>query len=151
MLANNLLFINEVKAQENTTSLTTSKEVVVNKENTIKSQNKSFDIVSFFPMIAVFIIFYLLVIRPSIKKQKDHQELVNQTKVGEKVITNSGIVGVVTAVKINQEGSKEDFIELKIADDVKITILKSAIINNLNLEKKALKPQKISKKAKNNK
>jgi preprotein translocase subunit YajC len=51
------------------------------------------------PMILVFGVFYLLLIRPQQKKQRQLQETVAQLKAGDKVITTGGVVGVITAVR----------------------------------------------------
>jgi len=51
------------------------------------------------PMILVFGVFYLLLIRPQQKKQRQLQETVSQLKAGDKVVTTGGIVGVITAVR----------------------------------------------------
>ncbi len=51
------------------------------------------------PMILVFGVFYLLLIRPQQKKQKQLQETVSQLKAGDKVITTGGIVGKITEVR----------------------------------------------------
>jgi preprotein translocase subunit YajC len=51
------------------------------------------------PMILVFGVFYLLLIRPQQKKQRQLQETISQLKAGDKVITTGGIVGVITAVR----------------------------------------------------
>jgi preprotein translocase subunit YajC len=72
------------------------------------------------PFILVFLIFYLLIIRPSRTKQKKHQEMVEQLKPGNKVITSGGIYGTVMGVQ-------KDRIELKIASNVKIEISKNAV------------------------
>ena len=50
-------------------------------------------------MILVFGVFYLLLIRPQQKKQRQLQETVSQLKAGDKVVTTGGIVGVITAVR----------------------------------------------------
>ncbi len=72
------------------------------------------------PFILVFVIFYLLIILPSRKKQKKHQDLVNSLKPGDRIITSGGIYGTVMGVQ-------PDRIELKIAANVKIDITKSAV------------------------
>jgi preprotein translocase subunit YajC len=72
------------------------------------------------PFILVFVIFYLLIIMPSRKKQKRHQEMVEQLKPGDKIITSGGIYGSVMGVQ-------QDRIELKIATNVKIDITKNAV------------------------
>jgi preprotein translocase subunit YajC len=72
------------------------------------------------PFILVFVIFYFLLIRPQRTKQKRHQEMVEQLKSGDKVITAGGIHGTVMGVQ-------KDRIEVKIAANVKIDIAKNSI------------------------
>lgn len=67
------------------------------------------------------IIFYFLLIRPQQKKAKEMQKLVSSLKTGDKVVTSSGIHGIVSNVK---DGAT---LILKIADNVKIEIDKSSI------------------------
>ena len=73
------------------------------------------------PMICMGVIFYFLIIRPQSKQRKDLADLVSTLKTGDKVVTASGIHGIISNVK---EGST---LMLKIADNVKIEINKSAI------------------------
>jgi preprotein translocase subunit YajC len=72
------------------------------------------------PFIGVFAIFYLLIIMPQRKKQKQHLAMVENLKAGSRVITTGGIYGTVMGVQ-------KDRIELKISANVKIDITKSAI------------------------
>jgi len=72
------------------------------------------------PFILVFVIFYLLIIMPSRKRQKKHQAMVEELKPGDKVVTSGGIYGTVMGVQ-------EDRIELKIAANVKIDITKNSV------------------------
>lgn len=72
------------------------------------------------PFIAVFAIFYLLLIMPQRKKQKKHMDLVENLKPGDRIVTTAGIFGTVMGVQ-------KDRIELKIAANVKIDITKSAV------------------------
>jgi preprotein translocase subunit YajC len=72
------------------------------------------------PFIAVFAIFYLLIIMPQRKKQKKHMDLVENLKPGDRIVTSAGIFGTVMGVQ-------KDRIELKIAANVKIDITKSAV------------------------
>ena len=73
-----------------------------------------------FPFILVFVIFYLLIILPSRKKQKRHQEMVEQLKSGDKIVTTGGIFGTVMGVQ-------QDRIEVKVSGNVKIEITKGAV------------------------
>lgn len=73
------------------------------------------------PMIAIFAIMYFLIIRPQNKRQKELATRVSTLKTGDKVVTTGGIHGIVANVK---EGAT---LSLKIADNVKIEVDKSAI------------------------
>src|SRR5215510_11092310 len=51
------------------------------------------------PMILVFGVFYLLLIRPQQRKQRELQATIAQLKAGDKVITTGGVIGVITVVR----------------------------------------------------
>jgi preprotein translocase subunit YajC len=72
------------------------------------------------PFIAMFAIFYFLLIRPQQKKQRDLRQLLQNLKRGDRVVTSGGIYG--TIVKI-----RNDVIHLEIADQVRIRVNKSSI------------------------
>ena len=77
-------------------------------------------IAQFAPLIFIGVIFYFLLIRPQQKQRKDQQTLIAALKTGDKVVTSSGIYGLISNVK-------ETTVTLKIADNVKIEIDKAAI------------------------
>ena len=77
----------------------------------------------------IFLIFYFLIIRPQRTRQRKHQEMVEELKPGDKVITSGGIHGTVMGVQ-------KDKIELKIAANVKIDITKNAVGVILTPQKK---------------
>lgn len=79
---------------------------------------------SFIPLILIFIIMYFLLFRPQIKRQKDQARLVAAVKTGDRVVTGAGIHGIISNVK-------ETTFIVKIADNVKIEIEKSAVTNVL--------------------
>ena len=58
---------------------------------------------AFLPLILIFGVFYLLLIRPQQKKVKLHREMINNLKRGDKIITSGGIVGTITKVNDNKE------------------------------------------------
>lgn len=91
----------------------------------------AFSFTSFVPLIAIFVIFYFLIIRPQSKKMKDHQALVNNLKTGTKVVTNGGIVGVVKDVF-----PKENQVEVEIAEGVRVKILKNYVSDVVSDEHK---------------
>ena len=72
------------------------------------------------PFLFMGVIFYFLLIRPQQKRQKQHQQLMANLKTGDRVVTNSGIHGLISNVK-------ETTFSLKVADNVKIEIDKSAV------------------------
>ena len=77
-------------------------------------------LVSFAPVLVVCGILYMLVIRPQQKQSKDHKRMVDNLKPGDRVLTQGGIYGNV----VNLKGSS---VTLKIADNVKIEVSRSAI------------------------
>ena len=78
----------------------------------------------FVPLIFIFIIMYFVMIRPQKKRQEQQQKLVASLKTGDRVVTNAGIHGLISNVK-------ETTVLVKVADNVKIEIDKSAITNVL--------------------
>ncbi len=81
------------------------------------------------PLVVMFGIFYVILIRPQAKKQKEHQQMLDSLKVGNNVVTASGIYG--TIVKI-----KDDVITLQVAENVRIKITKVAV-GSLSLSQEA--------------
>ncbi len=77
-------------------------------------------LVGMLPIIAIFAIFYLLIIMPQRKKQKQHMQLVENLRAGDRIITTAGIFGTVV-------GIEKDRIEVKIASNTNIKITKSAV------------------------
>jgi preprotein translocase subunit YajC len=78
----------------------------------------------FVPLIFIFIIMYFVMIRPQKKRQEQQQKLIGNLKTGDRVVTNAGIHGLISNVK-------ETTVLVKVADNVKIEIDKSAITNVL--------------------
>jgi preprotein translocase subunit YajC len=72
------------------------------------------------PLLIIFVIFYLLIFMPMKKRQKKVEAMITALKNGDRVITSSGIYGVVAGVK------DKTFI-IKIADQVKIEVAKNAV------------------------
>ena len=77
-------------------------------------------IVQFLPFILIFGVFYFLVFAPMRKKQRKHSEMLSGLKNGQRVVTSGGIHGTVMGVT-------DDVIELRIADQVRIKVTKSAV------------------------
>ena len=72
------------------------------------------------PMVLVFGIFYILILRPQNRRVKEHQASIKAVKKGDEVITGGGIRGKVTKVS-------DDEAEVEIAPGVKIRVVKSTI------------------------
>jgi len=75
----------------------------------------------FLPLILIFAIMYFLLIRPQQKKVKQHQAMVSAVRRGDQVVTQGGLIGKVSKVKDDGE------IEVEIAKDVKVRVIKSTI------------------------
>ena len=78
----------------------------------------------FIPFIFIFVIMYFVLFRPQKKRQQEQQRLISSLKTGDQVVTNAGIHGLISNVK-------ETTVMLKVADNVKIEMEKSAITNVL--------------------
>ena len=77
-------------------------------------------LISLMPIVLIFIVFYFLLIKPQKKAQNDHKNMVAALKKNDEVITSGGIHGTITNVK-------ENSVTLKIDDNVKIEVQKSAV------------------------
>ncbi len=55
-------------------------------------------IMSFLPLVIIFVLFYFLLIRPQQKRQKEHRQMVESLEVGQEVVTGGGVLGKVTDV-----------------------------------------------------
>jgi preprotein translocase subunit YajC len=77
-------------------------------------------LLSIFPIIFIFLVFYLLVIRPQVKTESKRREFIANLKRGEIVVLSSGIVGKVIEIQPKT-------VLLEVSKDVKIRVLKEAI------------------------
>jgi preprotein translocase subunit YajC len=79
---------------------------------------------AYVPLLAVFAVVYFLLIRPQSRErqriERETQEMLASLKQGDKVITNGGIFGTIVAVR-------DDSVQLRVADAVKIDVLRTAI------------------------
>jgi preprotein translocase subunit YajC len=78
-------------------------------------------LMSLLPFVLIFVIMYLLILRPQQKRQKQHQELIKNVRRGDTVITNGGLIGKVTKVV------DDDQIEVEIADGVRIRQIRQMV------------------------
>lgn len=77
-------------------------------------------LMSFLPLVLIFVVFYFLLIRPQTKRAKEHRAMVAAIEVGAEVVTNGGIVGKVTEVS-------EQFLTIEIASGVNIKLQRQAV------------------------
>lgn len=72
------------------------------------------------PLILIFIVFYFLLIRPQMKRAKEHKALVASLTKGNEVVTNGGLLGKITEVS-------DSFVTLELAEGVQIKVQRHAI------------------------
>ncbi|MGB9802706.1 preprotein translocase subunit YajC [Desulfofundulus sp.] len=77
-------------------------------------------VVSLLYIVALFALLYFLLIRPQQQRQKKHAEMIRNLKVNDPIVTIGGICG--TIVKI-----KDETLVVRVADNVRIEILKNAV------------------------
>lgn len=77
---------------------------------------------SFIPLILMFVIFYFLLIRPQQKRTKQHREMVNNLKKGDRIVTGGGIHGRVTAVN-----DSENTLTVEISDRVRVKLARGNV------------------------
>ena len=77
-------------------------------------------LMSFLPLIIIFVIFYFLLIRPQMKRAKEHKQLVAALGNGDEVVTNGGLLGKITKVG-------ESFVTVELAEGVEIKVQKHAV------------------------
>ena len=75
---------------------------------------------SFLPMIALFVIFYLLLIRPQQKRQKEHKNMVANLAKGDEVVTMGGLLGKITA-------TDENFVTVQIAANTEVKVQRMSV------------------------
>ncbi len=84
------------------------------------------NIMGMLPFVAMIAIIWFLIIRPQKKRQKEHKTMLEELKIGDKVITNGGMYGVVANIK-----AEKNIISIKVSDNVKIDFLKSSIATKI--------------------
>ncbi len=72
------------------------------------------------PFALVLGIFFLLVMRPQMKRQREHRELVAGLSKGDQVVTVGGLLGTIV-------GTKDDVVVIRVADGMKVEVLRTAV------------------------
>jgi preprotein translocase subunit YajC len=79
-------------------------------------------LISMLPFVFIFVIMYYVMLRPQMRRQKEQARLVSSLKTGDRVVTASGIHGLISNVK-------ETTVIVKVADNVKLEMEKTAVTN----------------------
>ena len=79
-------------------------------------------LMSFLPLIVIFAVFYFMLIRPQMKRSKEHRNLVAQLAKGDEVITNGGLLGRIIDVS-------DSFVTLELADNLQVKLQRQAVAN----------------------
>jgi preprotein translocase subunit YajC len=78
------------------------------------------NLMSFLPLILMFGVLYFIMIRPQMKRQKEHRNMLAAMAKGDEVVTNGGIVGKVTKVG-------EAYVGVEISEGTEITVQKASV------------------------
>lgn len=85
------------------------------------SPSGSNPLLTFAPLLVMFVVFYFLLIQPQQKRQKELNQMIQNLKKGDRVVTSGGILGTIM-------GIQNDYVILKVGEgEAKIEVLKSAI------------------------
>ena len=76
--------------------------------------------ISFVPILLIFVIMYLLMIRPQQKKMKEHRAMIDALRRGDRVVTQGGLIGKVVKVEDTE-------VEVEIAQGVKVKAVRATI------------------------
>jgi preprotein translocase subunit YajC len=77
-------------------------------------------LIGLLPMVAIFVIFYFLLIRPQQKKAKEHRAMVADLSKGDEIVTNGGVLGKIT-------DTDENFVTVEVASGVSIQVQRLAV------------------------
>jgi preprotein translocase subunit YajC len=85
-------------------------------------------LVSFLPLILVFVVFYFLLIRPQQQKSKEHRIMLANLKKNDRVITSGGLHGKVTEMS-------DDVVTLEVAPNVRVRVSRPMISTVVTVQK----------------
>ena len=81
-------------------------------------------LMSMLPLVLMFVVLYFVMIRPQMKKQKEHRSMIEALAKGDEIVTGGGILGKVTKLG-------DGYLSLEIANGVEIQVQRSAVIQVL--------------------
>ncbi|MCA9782133.1 MAG: preprotein translocase subunit YajC [Candidatus Delongbacteria bacterium] len=82
-------------------------------------------LMAFLPFVVMIAIFYLLIIRPQMKRQKEHAAMQQSLTSGDQIVTTGGVHGVIKSVK-------EDSLQVKIAENTVVDLDRNAVARKKN-------------------
>lgn len=88
--------------------------------NAYAASSAQTELMSFLPLIIIFILFFFMIIRPQMKQQKEQKAMIEALKVGDEVVTSGGIVGKISKVS-------DDFVQVEVSSNNVITVQKQAV------------------------
>lgn len=88
--------------------------------NAYAASSAQTEIMSFLPLLVIFVLFFFMIIRPQMKAAKEQREMIAALQKGDEIVTSGGIVGKVTKVSDN-------FVTVEIAANTEIAVQKQAI------------------------
>lgn len=81
---------------------------------------------SLMPFLLIILIMYLLILRPQMKRQREHRMMLESIKKGDRILTTGGILGTVVGIR-----EKDDVLIVKIAENVKVEMSRSAVAKKI--------------------
>lgn len=77
-------------------------------------------LVQFAPLVVLFVLFYFLLIRPQMKRTKEHRQMLEKIAKGDEVVTNGGLAGKVASIG-------EAYVTLEVAEGVSVKVQKASV------------------------
>jgi preprotein translocase subunit YajC len=105
------------------------------------AQSSGSGLLSLLPLVLIFVVMYLLLLRPQRKRQKDAAALQSAVRVNDSVVLNNGIIGVIT-------GIEDRYLWVEIAEGVQVQVVKGQVGSRVNMDGSpvvAPKPEKKSR------
>ena len=79
---------------------------------------------SMLPLVLMFVVLYFIMIRPQMKRQKEHKSMIEALAKGDEVVTSGGMLGKVTKLS-------ESFVSLEVAGNIELQVQRSAVVQVL--------------------
>ena len=81
-------------------------------------------LLSLLPLVLMFVVLYFIMIRPQMKRQKEHKSMIEALAKGDEVVTSGGMLGKVTKLS-------ESFVSLEVAGNIELQVQRSAVVQVL--------------------